>query len=126
MSATVHLILGPPGAARASRLVAAYRKASAELGAALFLVPTRRHADQLRDSLGTCLAPLVFGIQAFADELVRVHEPTLRPHCDSDQRLLLDTVLADLRANDLPYFAAITETRGFAEAAAGYIAELKA
>ena len=125
MSATLHFILGPQGSPRADRLLDAYRDTSAGFGAALFLVPTRRHADQLRDSLGTCLTPLVFDIQAFADELIRVHEPTRRPHCDTDRRLLLDSVLADLRVSDLPYFAGITQTRGFAEAAAGYVAELK-
>lgn len=125
MNATLHLILGPPGSPRADRLLDAYRDASTGFGIALILVPTRRHADQLRDSLGTCLAPLIYDIQSFADELIRVHEPTRRPHCDTDRRLLLDSILADLRANDLPYFAGVAQTRGFAEAATGYVAELK-
>src|SRR5215831_16664454 len=125
MPATIHLVLGPPGADRVAPLLAAYREASAEFGAALFLVPTRRHADQLRDSLATGIAPLVFDLQAFADELVRIHEPALRPHADADRRLLLDSVLAELRDSDLPYFAGVADTRGFAEAAAGYVAELR-
>src|SRR5438045_2219987 len=107
MPAVTHLVLGPPGADRVGRLAAAYPEAAAAgFGAALLLAPTRRHADQPRDSLGTCVAPLVFDIQAFADELVRVHEPALRPHADADRRLLLDSVLAELRdAGELSDFA---------------------
>ncbi len=126
MPATIHLILGPPGAERLRPLVAAYREAASGFGEALFLLPTRRHAEQVRDSLTSGIAPLVFELQAFADELVRVHDPAIRPHSDADRRLLLDSVLAELReSTELPYFAAVTDTRGFANAAEGYIAELK-
>ena len=50
-----------------------------EFKSALLLVPTRRLADQVRESLGDCLAPGIYDLQAFADELIRVHEPTLSP-----------------------------------------------
>ena len=126
MSATIHLILGSPGALRNDRLIAAYREAAVEFGAALFLTPSRRHANQIRDSLSTAIAPLIFDLQSFADELVRLHEPTIRPHSDGDRQLLLDSVLAELRdGSELPYFARVAETRGYAEAAGGYVAELK-
>jgi len=125
MPCTIHFILGPPAAPRAARVLAAYREAAREPGSALFLVPTRRHADQVRASLGTCLAPLVFDPQSLADELVRVHEPAIRPHCATDQRLLIDSVLADLRPADVPDFARVIDTRGFVNAAAGYVAEVK-
>src|SRR5207253_2783461 len=50
----------------------------------------------------------------------------IRPLSDLDRRLMLDAVLAELRdAGELPYFAAVAETRGFADAATGYVAELK-
>jgi RecB family exonuclease len=129
MSATVHLVAGPPGADCTGRLAAAFRDAAtAALGAALFLVPTRRHAERVRDRLATpaLLAPHVYSIQSFADELVRSSDPHLRPLADPDRRVLLDAVLAELRdAGELPYFAAVADTRGFADAAAGYVAELK-
>jgi hypothetical protein len=126
MVATVHLILGPPGANRTARLIAAYREATAEFGAALFLTPTRRHADQVRTALSTAVSPLVFDLQSFADELVRIHEPAIRPHADGDRQLLLDSILMELRdGSELPYFAGVAETRGYAEAAGGYVAELK-
>ena len=38
--------------------------------------------------------------------------------------MLIHSVLADLRGSELPDFAAIAETRGFIEAATGYVAEL--
>ena len=123
MPATTHLVLGPPGADRLTPLVAAYREATGGLA----LVPTRRHAEQFRAKLDApaLLAPHVLDLQAFADELVRADDPTLRPLSDIDRRLLLDSVLAELRdANELPYFAAVADTRGFAEAAAGYVEEL--
>jgi ATP-dependent helicase/nuclease subunit B len=132
MPAIVQLIVGPPGADLTGRLVEAYRKVTrAGLGTALFLVPTRRDADQVRGRLlapGTAavVAPHILTIQTFADELVRTNDPTLRPLSDLDRKLLLDSVLADLReAGELPYFAAVVETRGFADAAAGYVQELK-
>ena len=91
----------------------------------LFLVPTRRLADQVRESLGDCLAPGIYDLQAFADELIRVHEPTRRPQGDSGRKLLLDQVLGELGSSGLPYYAEVGKTRGFAEAAAGYVVELR-
>ena len=71
MPATVHLVLGPPGADRTARLAAAFREAAAGgFGAALFLAPTRRHADQVRARLAGSpglLAPSVWDVQAFAE-----------------------------------------------------------
>jgi ATP-dependent helicase/DNAse subunit B len=130
MPATVHLVLGPPGADRTGRLAAAFRQAAAAgFGSALFLLPTRRHAEQVRERLTSApgmLAPHVLDVQAFADELVRLNDPAIRPLPDIDRRLLLDAVLAELKeAGELPYFAAVADTRGFADAAAGYVAELK-
>jgi ATP-dependent helicase/DNAse subunit B len=130
MPAAVHLVLGPPGADRTARLAAAFREAAAAgFGSALFLTPTRRHAEQVRERLTTVpgvLAPHVLDVQAFADELVRVNDPAIRPLPDLDRRLLLDAVLAELKeAGELPYFAAVADTRGFADAAAGYVVELK-
>jgi ATP-dependent helicase/nuclease subunit B len=131
MSAAVHLVLGPPGSDRTARLIAAFREAAAAgLGAALFLTPTRRHAEQVRERLSEgaagLLAPHVLDLQGFADELVRANDPAIRPLSDLDRRLLLDAVFAELRdAGELPYFAAVADTRGFADAAAGYVAELK-
>src|SRR5262249_19727057 len=120
MSATVHLVVGPPGADRLARLVDAFRATAAEFGSALFLVSTRRHAIQVRERLLTAdspalLGPLVLDLQAFADEMVRSNDPALRPLSDLDRRLLLDSVLSEPRdAGELPYFAAVADTRGFA------------
>ena len=94
------------------------------MGSALVLVPTRRHADQFRNALGTGIEPHVINLQEFADELIRVNEPALRPNTDIDRRLLLDSILVELRERELPYFHAISETRGFFDAADGYITEL--
>ncbi|MDB5312447.1 MAG: hypothetical protein JWO38_6649 [Gemmataceae bacterium] len=132
MSATVHLVVGPPGSDRVAGLLDAYRGgAAAGLGTALVLLPTRRPADQVRErllaaALAGILGPHVLDLQAFADELVRANDPAIRPLSDLDRKLLLAAVLADLRdAGELPYFAAVADTRGFATAAAGYVAELK-
>lgn len=125
MSATVHLIEGPSETLRNEQLINAFRQAGLGFRSALFLVPTRRLADQIRVSLGNCLAPLIYDLQSFADELIRVYEPTLLPHSDGDRRLLLNEVLSELEDDSLPYYAQVTHMRGFAEAATNYVLELK-
>jgi ATP-dependent helicase/DNAse subunit B len=126
MPAAIHLILGPSGADRVGRLLAAYQHAAAQFQTAMLLTPTRRLADQLRDRLTTYVAPAVLHLQGFADELIRRHDPAIRPHSEIDRRLLLDAVLSELReGSDMPYFVGVSDTRGYAEAAAGYVAELK-
>ena len=130
MSAAVHLLLGPPDSDAASRLAAVYRDAAP--GATAVLVPTRRHADAFRGILlgpnnPACLLPRVFDLQAFADDIVRVTDPPLRPLSDVQRRWLLDVALTELRdGGELGPFAAAAETRGFADAAAGAVAELQA
>ncbi len=133
MPATVRLVLSPPGADRTPRLLAAYRAAVADApGSALVLLPTRRHADALRGQLlaggsTSRLLPHVHDLQGFADELVRANNPALRPLSGLQRRLLLDGVISELRdAGELGPFAAVADTRGFADAAAGAVAELKA
>src|SRR5579872_108574 len=126
MSTVIHLILGLPGAYRTERLIAAYAEAAREFGSALFLTPTRRHAENIREFLSAVLNPLIFDIQGFGDELVRIQEPDSQPHADVDRQLLLDSVLSEFSQKKvLPYFSSVSETRGYADAANGYIAELK-
>jgi hypothetical protein len=63
--AFVHLILGPPGADLAGRLAELHREAARDFGAALLLLPTRRHAERFRHfDGGAVLAPQVFDLQA--------------------------------------------------------------
>ncbi|MCI0702471.1 MAG: PD-(D/E)XK nuclease family protein [Planctomycetia bacterium] len=122
---TIHLVVGPLGADRLARLVAGYREVTG-FGAALFLARTRRLADEIRPRLVTGILPQVFDLQAFADELVRTHNPAVRPHSDIDRRLMLDDILAELRdERAMPYFAQVADTRGFASGAGGYVEELK-
>jgi ATP-dependent helicase/nuclease subunit B len=125
MSAEVHLVKGPSSTSRIGQLLGALRKASAEFRSALVLAPTRRLADQLRELLGNCLAPLIFEFQAFGDELVRVNDRNWLPHSELDRRLLLDSIVAEFGNRALPDYARVIDTRGFAQAAVGCVEELK-
>jgi ATP-dependent helicase/nuclease subunit B len=108
------------------RLIAAYREAAKEFGAALFLTQKRRHANRIRVQMTGCAFPVIFDIQSFADELVHIHNPDIRPHADGDRQLLLDSALTELRERKaLPYFDGVAETRGYTDAVCGYITELK-
>jgi ATP-dependent helicase/nuclease subunit B len=129
MSATVHILCGPAGAGNTARFQERYRTVAADLGAALWLGPTRRAVEAVRESLldGTSLvAPRLFTFQDFADEIIRVHDATAQPLSDVQRRLLADDMVADLhRAKELSHFDRVADTRGFAEGVFDLLAELK-
>src|SRR5689334_5851038 len=107
MSATVHIVCGPAGSGKTSRLLERYRAAALVPGAALWLTPTRRAAEALRESLldgAALLAPGVFSFQDFAEEIVRANDPKARPLSEVQRRLLADDLVADLhRRKELTY-----------------------
>src|SRR5947209_19723723 len=93
MSATVHILCGPAWSGTSARLLERYRACATDRGAALWLGPTRRAVEAVRESLagGPCLlAPQVFTFQDFADEIVRANDAAARPLSDAQRRLLAD------------------------------------
>ncbi len=129
MSATVHILCGPAGSGKTSRLLERYRAAAAVPGSALWLGPTRRAVEAIRETLldgPALLAPHLFTFQDFAEEVVRANDPTARPLSDVQRRLLADDLIADLhRRKELSHFERVAETRGFTAGVFALLAELK-
>jgi ATP-dependent helicase/DNAse subunit B len=131
MTASLHLLCGPAGTGKTNRLLQRYREvARSGIGTALWLGPTRRSVEALRGrllgELPGLLAPQLFTFQDFAEEIIRVNDPTARPLSDLQRRLLVDDLVAELHAGrQLSHFDRIIDTRGFAEAVFALLAELK-
>lgn len=131
MPATIRLVTGPFGSGKTERLLARYREvATTGIGAALWLLPTDRDRDPLRRRIGRLgagiLAPNLLTLSDFARQVVRAGEPSARPVPELHQRLLLAQVLAAaVRDGDVPAFAAVAESRGFADAVFAVLTELK-
>ena len=131
MTAAVHVISGPAHSGKTRRLLERFRAlAGASIGAALWIAPTRRKVEVLRQHLledrSGCLAPHLFTFQDFAEEIIRVNDPAARPLSDLQRRLLADDLVAELHTRkQLSHFDRIIDTRGFAEAVFSLLAELK-
>ncbi len=92
----------------------------------LWISPTRRAATAVRQRLATCLNPLVFSVDELAEEIIVTNDPTAVPLTTTGRRMLLDTVIDQLRsAGELAEFGKVCETRGFLEGIFGLIEELK-
>ncbi|HKI31877.1 MAG TPA: PD-(D/E)XK nuclease family protein [Gemmataceae bacterium] len=129
MSATVHILCGPAGSGHTARLLERYRAAAANLGAALWLGPTHRAVEAVRESLldGPCLfAPRLFTFQDFAEEIIRANDPAARPLSDVQRRLIAADLVAELhRRKELSHFERVADTHGFTEGIFALLAELK-
>jgi ATP-dependent helicase/DNAse subunit B len=131
MTAVVRILCGPAGSGKTGRLAERYReRVRSEFGTALWLGPTHRAVEALRprllDGLPGCLAPHLFTFQDFAEEVIRVNDPSARPLSHLQRRLLADDLVAELHARgQLSHFHGVVETRGFAETVFALLAELK-
>jgi ATP-dependent helicase/DNAse subunit B len=131
MPAAVYILTGPAGSGTTLRLLPRYRAlGGSAVGAALWLGPTRRAIEALRERLVgeplCCLSPQLLTFQDLADEVVRVNDPAARPLSITQRRLLLDAIVADLHARgELRHFGRVADTRGFAEGIGALLGELK-
>ncbi len=131
MTATVHVLCGPAGAGKTRRLAERFREAArAGVGAALWLGPTHRHVEALREGFAAAppawLGLHLFTFQDFADEVVRVNDPAARPLPEAQRRVLIEAIVAELHAGrEVVHFGAVAETRGFGEGMVVLLAELK-
>ncbi|HEY8506646.1 MAG TPA: hypothetical protein VIL46_18835, partial [Gemmataceae bacterium] len=137
MSAAIHILHGPPGPGARDRLRRRYlHTARRSPGAALWLAPSETalaevSANLLRspdaaDNPKALLAPNLFTFAAFAEEILRRNAPGWRPLPEALRRLLLDDAARELRnRGELSYYHRVAETRGFLDAAAGTVEELK-
>jgi ATP-dependent helicase/DNAse subunit B len=107
-------------------LLVEYRKAAREPGAALWLSPSDRAADQVLRLLTATgkaiLQPNVFSLASFAKALL----PTNRDR-GALRRLRIEEAAAELtKQGRFPYFRRVAETRGFLDAAVGFLEEVEA
>ena len=125
MAARVQLILGPAGSGKTSQLWEHCRTVSrADADSVLWLGPTRRHIEVLRQRTGPEARLLTF--QQFADELVRMNLPASQPLATVQARLILDAILAEMNGrSQVRHFGRVAETRGFAGSLFALIGELK-
>src|SRR5262245_37614332 len=130
MAATVRIVCGPAGSGKTALLLEGYRAAAQRHpGAALWLAPTRRHAEAVRPLLaagGARLAPHLWTVQDFADEIVCLNDPAAQPLSHVQRRLLAVDLVAQLHGGgELSHFERVIETRGFADGVFALLAELK-
>jgi ATP-dependent helicase/DNAse subunit B len=125
------MVCGPAGSGKTRRLLDRYLAvARSSFGAALWLGPTQRSIEALRERLlherGGGLAPHLFTFQDFVEEVIRVNDPLARPLSNVQRRLLADNLVAELHARgELSHFDRVIDTRGFAEGVFDLLAELK-
>jgi ATP-dependent helicase/DNAse subunit B len=123
MSASVHIVCGRAGSGTAPLL-----ERCRAAGAALWLGPTRRAVEAVREALavGPCPhAPRLFTFQDFAEEVVRANDPAARPLSEVQRRLLIEDIVAELhREKALSHFDRVADTRGFTLGVFDLFAEL--
>lgn len=131
MTAALHVVCGTAGSGTTECLLERYRiVARSTPGAALWIAPTLRSVEALRPRLlgnsAGLLCTHLYTFQDFAEELIRVNDPHARPLSDAQRRLLLADIVADLHAEaKLAHFERVIDTRGFAEGAFSFVADLK-
>ncbi len=131
MTAKVHILCGPARSGKTQRLLERYRVvARSGLGTTLWLGPSQRSVEALRERLldgrGPLLAPQLFTFQDFAEEIIRVQDPAARPLANAQRRLLAEDVVAQLHVRgELSHFDRVIETRGFSDGVLALLAELK-
>ncbi|HEV3259373.1 MAG TPA: PD-(D/E)XK nuclease family protein [Gemmataceae bacterium] len=131
MPAIVRIVCGPAGSGKTTRLLERYRSVvAASVGGALWLGPTHRSVEALRlrlmNGLTGCLAPNLFTFQDFAEEVIRVNDPSARPLSNLQRRLLANELVAQLHNRGaLSHFGRVVDTRGFTETVFSFLAELK-
>jgi ATP-dependent helicase/DNAse subunit B len=149
MPAQVIVVVGPARSGKTERMLAVYRQALAAAARAgtpatsLWLAPTRRAVEQVRDrllatsplgegplgaGLGGCFAPnLKTFDQLSSDVIARADaDDEIHPIDDRMKRRLIESLVRNAHADgELKYFGAIARTPGFVDLAFNWISELK-
>ena len=130
MMPVVHLLCGPEGSGKTRRLADRFLEVSGAIGAALWIVPSQRHVETVRNRLlsrqKSLLGLHLLTFQEFAEEVIRANDPAARPLSDVQRRLVLDDWIAELHSRgELGHFDAVIDSRGFREGIADLVAELK-
>src|SRR5262245_12638796 len=116
MAANVHLLTGPARSGKTEQLLARWQDLARQSPeAALWLVPTRRCAEALRQRLAVTTRkgplPLIATFPEAADAVVAANAPGWRPLTNALRRLVLeDLLLAAKERGELAPFRAVVET----------------
>jgi ATP-dependent helicase/DNAse subunit B len=133
MVSSVTIVAGPARSGKTERVLSIYRRALAEgpLGSALWLSPTRRAVDQVREQLSdgclpACLRPNCFTFDQLANVSLETAPIAVRPITELMKRELLGRLIRQaVEAGRMEYFAPIAHTAGMLELLSGFITELK-
>jgi ATP-dependent helicase/nuclease subunit B len=140
MGASVHLVSGPTGCGKTSRLLTEYRRAIAAglPGCALWIAPNRRGAAAIRDQLvdpglPQCANPQSLTFAQLAQRILDASAAPMRPLTELMKRRLLKELLGQAMndggrpsaKNRLVYFAPIAHTPGFIDLLATTIRQWK-
>ncbi|HTM53843.1 MAG TPA: PD-(D/E)XK nuclease family protein [Pirellulales bacterium] len=129
----VTILMGPAGAGKTARLLAAYRKSLAEgpPGCALWLAPTHRavavaRARLLEEGLAGCASPNCFTFEHFAARILSASALDVRPVSSPLARQILRGVIQQACGDGaLRYFSPTAETPGFVDLVSSFVQELK-
>lgn len=137
MTARVTVVVGPAGSGKTERLLASYRAAlaaartSGAWESTLWLAPSRRAVDDVRQRLTTaelpaCFAPNILTFDHLADRILDHADDEVRPIDLRMKRQLLERLIREAHAaGKLQHFAAVAETPGFVDLAVNFVADLK-
>src|SRR5947209_1051813 len=131
MTAAVHILCGPAGSGKTGRLLERLRTVVRDApGSALWLAPTRRSVEGVRQRLLAGLAGLwgfrLCTLADFVDSVLGDNDPLARPLSDVQRRLVVEEVVADLDgAGQVSHFARVLDTRGFAADLLAFLIELE-
>jgi len=126
------LLCGPARCGKTERLLAHYRQelSAGGIGSVLWLAPTQRSAEQIRDKLldsklRACLSPGVMTFDQFARRVVEASPTTIRPLSRSQKRLLVRRLINQAAERGLTHFASIAGTSGLVDLVCEFITDLK-
>lgn len=128
---SAQFICGPAGSGKTSRLWERWLSViRSKPVAALWLTPTRRRADFLRrrllNELGGACGARILTLAELADSVVRSNRRQMQPLDHVQRRLLIDDLVAGLRAGGrLSHYERVLETLGFSEALSALLEDLR-
>src|SRR5262245_32486221 len=112
MPANLHILCGPEGSGKTRRLMERGRQVA--FGSTLWIGPDADALEAVRqrwpEGRASSFLPRLVTFQDLADEIIRCQDPGARSMADSQRRLLLDTLIQELRqAGGLSHFEAVIE-----------------
>jgi ATP-dependent helicase/nuclease subunit B len=137
MTARVTIVAGPARSGKTERLLGLYRAALATGGgleaaeSCLWLAPSRRAVEQIRERLADatlpgCFSPGITTFANFADRVLDYADDDIRPIDDRMQRLLVERIVATMHeGGKLKHFGSISHTSGMIDLVVEFIRELK-